>query len=158
MQPKVKCRKYHKMRACNSFSCVRHLVLWTDANLALPAVVDEIHSLIEKSRRLIIVLSKSYMTNGSRLELESGLHQALVERKIKIILIEFTPASNITFLPPSLKLLKSYRVLRWKADKPLSSKSRFWKNLLYLMPAKAVKPWREESEARPVLSAPWASD
>lgn len=118
------------------------------------AVVDEIHSLIEKSRRLIIVLSKSYMTNGSRLELESGLHQALVERKIKIILIEFTPASNITFLPPSLKLLKSYRVLRWKADKPLSSNSRFWKNLLYLMPAKAVKPWREESEARPVLSAP----
>ncbi|XP_028631345.1 interleukin-18 receptor 1 [Grammomys surdaster] len=118
------------------------------------AVVDEIHSLIEKSRRLIIVLSESYLTNGTRLELESGLHEALVERKIKIIVIEFTPASNVTFLPPSLKLLKSYRVLKWKADKPLSSNSRFWKNLLYLMPAKAFKPWREESEARPVLSAP----
>lgn len=118
------------------------------------AVVDEIHSLIAKSRRLIIVLSKSYLTNGARRELESGLHEALVERKIKIILIEFTPAGNITFLPPSLKLLKSYRVLKWKANSPLSSNSRFWKNLLYLMPAKAVKPWREESEARPVLSAP----
>uniref|UniRef100_A0A8C6N2C7 Interleukin-18 receptor 1 n=2 Tax=Mus spicilegus TaxID=10103 RepID=A0A8C6N2C7_MUSSI len=117
------------------------------------AVVDEIHSLIEKSRRLIIVLSQSYLTNGARRELESGLHEALVERKIKIILIEFTPASNITFLPPSLKLLKSYRVLKWRADSP-STNSRFWKNLVYLMPAKAVKPWREESEARPVLSAP----
>ncbi|XP_031223197.1 interleukin-18 receptor 1 isoform X2 [Mastomys coucha] len=118
------------------------------------AVVDEIHSLIEKSRRLIIVLSKSYLANGTRLELESGLHEALVERKIKIILIEFTPASNIPILPPSLKLLKSYRVLKWKAGGPPTSNTRFWKRLLYLMPAKAVKPWREESEAQHVLSAP----
>ncbi|XP_060225947.1 interleukin-18 receptor 1 isoform X2 [Meriones unguiculatus] len=124
-----------------------------DRDETLTAVVDEIHSLIEKSRRLIIVLSKSYLTNESRLELESGLHEALVERKIKLILIEFTPASSGSFLPPSLKLLKSSRVLTWKADKSLSHNSRFWKNLLYLMPAKASKPWREESEAMPVLSA-----
>ncbi|XP_030776874.1 interleukin-18 receptor 1 isoform X3 [Rhinopithecus roxellana] len=116
------------------------------------AVVDEIHSLIEKSRRLIIVLSKSYMSNEVRYELESGLHEALVERKIKVILIEFTPATDFTFLPQSLKLLKSHRVLKWKADKSLSYNSRFWKNLLYLMPAKAVKPGRDESEVLPVLS------
>ncbi|XP_054331715.1 interleukin-18 receptor 1 isoform X1 [Pongo pygmaeus] len=116
------------------------------------AVVDEIHSLIEKSRRLIIVLSKSYMSNEVRYELESGLHEALVERKIKIILIEFTPVTDFTFLPQSLKLLKSHRVLKWKANKSLSYNSRFWKNLLYLMPAKTVKPGREESEVLPVLS------
>ncbi|XP_033031495.1 interleukin-18 receptor 1 isoform X4 [Trachypithecus francoisi] len=116
------------------------------------AVVDEIHSLIEKSRRLIIVLSKSYMSNEVRYELESGLHEALVERKIKVILIEFTPVTDFTFLPQSLKLLKSHRVLKWKADKSLSYNSRFWKNLLYLMPAKAVKPGRDESEVLPVLS------
>ncbi|XP_054433936.1 interleukin-18 receptor 1 isoform X3 [Pteronotus mesoamericanus] len=116
------------------------------------AVVDEIHSLIGQSRRLIIVLSKSYMSNEVRYELESGLHEALVERKIKIILIEFTPISDFTFLPQSLKLLKSHRVLKWKADKSLSYNSRFWKNLLYLMPAKTVKPYRDESEVLPVLS------
>ncbi|XP_043323977.1 interleukin-18 receptor 1 isoform X2 [Cervus elaphus] len=115
------------------------------------AVVDEIHSLIEKSRRLIIVLSKSYMSSEVRYELESGLHEALVERKIKIILIEFTPIGDFRFLPQSLKLLKSHRVLKWKADKSLSYNSRFWKNLLYLMPAKAVKPCRDESEVLPVL-------
>ncbi|XP_033257589.1 interleukin-18 receptor 1 isoform X3 [Orcinus orca] len=117
------------------------------------AVVDEIHSLIEKSRRLIIVLSKSYMSNEVRYELESGLHEALVERKIKIILIEFTPVGDL-FLPQSLKLLKSHRVLKWQADKSLSYNSRFWKNLLYLMPAKAVKPYREEAEVLPVFSQP----
>ncbi|XP_025848528.1 interleukin-18 receptor 1 [Vulpes vulpes] len=116
------------------------------------AVVDEIHSLIEKSRRLIIVLSKSYMSNEVRYELESGLHEALVERKIKIILIEFTPVSDFTFFPQSLKLLKSHRVLKWNADKPPSYNSRFWKNLLYLMPAKMVKPCRAESEDLTVLS------
>ncbi|XP_029792970.1 interleukin-18 receptor 1 isoform X2 [Suricata suricatta] len=116
------------------------------------AVVDEIHSLIEKSRRLIIVLSQSYMSNEVRYELESGLHEALVERKIKIILIEFTPVSDFTFFPQSLKLLKSHRVLKWNADKPLSYNSRFWKNLLYLMPAKMVKPCGAESEVLPVLS------
>ncbi|XP_037601398.1 interleukin-18 receptor 1 isoform X3 [Cebus imitator] len=116
------------------------------------AVVDEIHSLIEKSRRLIIVLSKSYMSNEVRYELESGLHEALVERKIKIILIEFAPVTDFTFLPQSLKLLKSHRVLKWKAKHSLSYNSRFWKNLLYLMPAKTVKPGREELEVLPVLS------
>nr|XP_008250938.1 interleukin-18 receptor 1 isoform X1 [Oryctolagus cuniculus] len=118
------------------------------------AVVDEIHSLIEKSRRLIIVLSKRYMCNRVRYELESGLHEALVERKIKIILIEFTPVSDLTFLPQSLTLLKSHRFLKWKADKSLSYNSRFWKNLLYLMPAKTVKPAAGDSEITPVLSAP----
>nr|XP_048286174.1 interleukin-18 receptor 1 [Myodes glareolus]XP_048286175.1 interleukin-18 receptor 1 [Myodes glareolus] len=118
------------------------------------AFIDEIQSLIEKSRRLIIVLSKSYLTNETRLELESGLHEALVERKIKLILIEFTPAGSFTVLPPSLKLLKPCRVLKWQADKSLPYNSRFWKNLLYLMPAKAIKPWRDESEALPVLATP----
>lgn len=117
------------------------------------AVVDEVHSLIEKSRRLIIVLSKSYVTNEARFELESGLHKALVERKIKIIIIEFMPLSEFTFLPQSLKLLKSYRVLKWKNADSLSYNSRFWKNLLYLMPAKA-KSDRGDSEALPVLSVP----
>ncbi|XP_004369457.1 interleukin-18 receptor 1 isoform X1 [Trichechus manatus latirostris] len=116
------------------------------------AVVDEVHSLIEKSRRLIIVLSQSYMSNEVRYELESGLHEALVERKIKIILIEFTPVSDFMFLPQSLELLKSHQVLKWKADKSLSYNSRFWKNLRYLMPAKKIKPGRDESEVLPVLS------
>ncbi|XP_044628996.1 interleukin-18 receptor 1 isoform X3 [Equus asinus] len=118
----------------------------------LTAVVDEIHSLIEKSRRLIIVLSKSYMSNEVRYELESGLHKALVERKIKIILIELTPVSDFTLLPQSLSLLKSHRVLRWKPEESLSYNSRFWKNLLYLMPAKTVKPCGDELEVLPALS------
>ncbi|XP_074048314.1 interleukin-18 receptor 1 isoform X2 [Macrotis lagotis] len=116
--------------------CYRDLIRRDET---LTAIFDDIHSLIKKSRRLIIVLSENYMADKVSYELESGLHEALVERKIKIILIEFTPINDFTFLPQSLELLKSHRILKWKADKSLPYNSRFWKNLRYLMPAKTAK-------------------
>nr|XP_006127708.1 interleukin-18 receptor 1 [Pelodiscus sinensis] len=101
------------------------------------AVVDDVHSFIDKSRRLIIILSRNYISDRVMYELETGLHKALVERKIKIILIEYMLISDYNFLPKSLELLPSRRVVKWKEDKSLPLNSRFWKNLRYLMPAKA---------------------
>ncbi|XP_009324515.1 PREDICTED: interleukin-18 receptor 1 [Pygoscelis adeliae] len=103
------------------------------------AVVDDIHSFIDKSRRLIIILSQNYVSDRAIYELESGLHKALVERKTKIILIEYMPISDYNFLPESLSLLPSKTVVKWKKDKSLPLNSRFWKNLRYLMPAKPTK-------------------
>ncbi|XP_010176984.1 PREDICTED: interleukin-18 receptor 1 [Mesitornis unicolor] len=103
------------------------------------AVVDDIHSFIDKSRRLIIILSQNYVSDRAIYELESGLHKALVERKTNIILIEYMPISDYNFLPESLSLLPSKRVVKWKKDKSLPVNSRFWKNLRYLMPAKPTK-------------------
>ncbi|KFP66991.1 Interleukin-18 receptor 1, partial [Cariama cristata] len=103
------------------------------------AVVDDIHSFIDKSRRLIIILSQNYVSDRAMYELESGLHKALVERKTKIILIEYLPISDYNFLPESLSLLPSKRVVKWKKDESLPVNSRFWKNLRYLMPAKPAK-------------------
>ncbi|XP_064569607.1 interleukin-18 receptor 1 [Zonotrichia leucophrys gambelii] len=103
------------------------------------AFVDDIHSFIDKSRRLIIILSQNYVSDRAIYELESGLHKALVERKTKIILIEYMPISDYNFLPESLSLLPSKRVVKWKKDKSLPVNSRFWKNLRYLMPAKPIK-------------------
>lgn len=49
------------------------------------------------------------------------------------------PISDYNFLPESLSLLPSKRVVKWKKDKSLPMNSRFWKNLRYLMPAKPTK-------------------
>lgn len=49
------------------------------------------------------------------------------------------PISDYSFLPESLSLLPSKRVVKWKKDKSLPVNSRFWKNLRYLMPAKPTK-------------------
>lgn len=69
-------------------------------------------------------------------ELEVGLHKALVERKIKVILIEYMPKNYFDFLPKSLELLSSSQMVKWKEEKSLPLNSKFWKKLCYAMPAK----------------------
>ncbi|XP_044285095.1 interleukin-18 receptor 1 [Varanus komodoensis] len=100
------------------------------------AVVDDVHSFIEKSRRLIIILTKNYVSDSVMFELETGLHKALVEKKINVILIEYMPANDLDFLPKSLKLLSSSQMVKWKEKKSLPLNSSFWKKLRYAMPAK----------------------
>ncbi|XP_063300700.1 interleukin-18 receptor 1-like [Pelobates fuscus] len=104
------------------------------------ATVDDINSYLEKCRRLIILLSKNCMSDKSIYELESGMHKAMVERKIKVIVIEFTPLNELNVMPESLQLLKTSSRVRWEECKTHSLTSRFWKKIRYLMPAKPVAP------------------
>ncbi|XP_018409621.1 PREDICTED: interleukin-18 receptor 1-like [Nanorana parkeri] len=100
------------------------------------AMVDDMNAFLEKSRRLIIVFSKNYTSDKVMYELESGLHKALVERNIKVILIEFTPLSELSVIPESLQLLKTTNRIKWKGEKSRPLNSGFWKKMQYLMPAK----------------------
>ncbi|XP_053311962.1 interleukin-18 receptor 1 [Spea bombifrons] len=104
------------------------------------AIVDDMDSYLEKCRRLIILLSQNLISDEVLYELESGLHKALVERKIKVILIECTPFSELKAIPESLQLLKASSRVKWEGDKSRPLKSRFWKQIQYLMPAKPIKP------------------
>ncbi|XP_013914261.1 PREDICTED: interleukin-18 receptor 1-like [Thamnophis sirtalis] len=100
------------------------------------AVIDDIQSSIDRSRRLIIILSRNYVSDQVMFELEVGLHKALVEKKIKVILIEYMPKKYFDSLPKSLELLSSSQVVKWKEEKSLPLNSKFWKKLCYAMPAK----------------------
>ncbi|XP_026522496.1 interleukin-18 receptor 1 [Notechis scutatus] len=100
------------------------------------AIIDDIQSSIDRSRRLIIILSRNYVSDQVMYELEIGLHKALVERKIRVILIEYMPKNDFDFLPKSLELLSSSQVVKWKEEKSLPLNSKFWKKLCYAMPAK----------------------
>ncbi|XP_078077568.1 interleukin-18 receptor 1-like [Mustelus asterias] len=104
------------------------------------ASASDIFSYINKCRRLIIVLCAECMADDSSMyELLTGLHQALVERLIKPILIEYNPIGDITALPQSLQLiLRSNRRVKWRSAS-LSQNSYFWKKVRYLMPAKQIK-------------------
>ncbi|XP_063300701.1 interleukin-18 receptor 1-like [Pelobates fuscus] len=105
------------------------------------STVDDMDSYLEKCRRLIILLSKNYISDRAMYELESGMHKAMVERKIKVIVIEFTSLNErIKVMPDSLKLLKASSRVKWRKDQSFSVKSRFWKKIRYLMPAKPFKP------------------
>ncbi|XP_069059583.1 interleukin-18 receptor 1-like [Pleurodeles waltl] len=100
------------------------------------ATVDDIDLLIDKSRRLIIILSKNYTSDSAMYELESGLYKSLVERKTKVILIEYNLPEGFTLLPKSLDLLTSSSKVKWGEDRSRPLNSKFWKKLQYLMPAK----------------------
>ncbi|XP_069829055.1 interleukin-18 receptor 1 [Dendropsophus ebraccatus] len=104
------------------------------------ALADDVNSFLEKSRRLIIVLSKDFTSCKAMYELESGLHKAMVERKIKVILIEFALFSEQSFQLESLQLLKMKNRVKWKGDKSRPLNSQFWKTIQYLMPAKPIRP------------------
>ncbi|XP_069748592.1 interleukin-18 receptor 1-like [Narcine bancroftii] len=103
------------------------------------ASAESILFYINKCRRLIIIINKEYVDVdfGSTYELMAGLHQILVERKIKPILIEYKSINNTKSFPESLQiLLKSKRRVKWSGNKSDIKNSFFWKKLRYLMPAK----------------------
>ncbi|KAE8625498.1 hypothetical protein XENTR_v10006287 [Xenopus tropicalis] len=104
------------------------------------ALVDDMNTFIEKSRRLILVLGKSNISDNAFYELETGLHKAMVERKIKVILIEYTPLSKLNVILESLQLLTTSNRVIWKGEKSHPVNSRFWKKIQYLMPVKPMKP------------------
>ncbi|XP_067842789.1 interleukin-18 receptor 1-like [Heptranchias perlo] len=117
------------------------------------ASADDILSYINKCRRLIIILCAERMADDSSIyELMIGLHQALVERLIIPILIEYNPIRDITFLPESLQLiLRSNRTVKWRSAS-LSQNSCFWKKMRYLMPAKHIKASEYSQNGRTIHS------
>uniref|UniRef100_A0A6I8QAR4 Interleukin 18 receptor 1, gene 1 n=1 Tax=Xenopus tropicalis TaxID=8364 RepID=A0A6I8QAR4_XENTR len=100
--------------------------------------VDDMHSFLDKSRRLIILFSRNYIADNALYELEAGLHKAMVERKIKVILIECMPLHELNVVPESLHLLKSSNTVKWEGNKSRPLNSRFWKQIQYLMPSKPI--------------------
>ncbi|KAJ1118321.1 hypothetical protein NDU88_006515 [Pleurodeles waltl] len=103
------------------------------------AIVEEINSFIDKSRRVIIILSGNYTSDDAMYELESGLYKSLVERKTKVIIIEYNLQNHTKLMVESLDLLKSSSKVKWKSEKSPPLNSRFWKKIRYLMPAKSMR-------------------
>ncbi|KAM6260463.1 interleukin-1 receptor accessory protein isoform 1-T3 [Spheniscus humboldti] len=102
-------------------------------------VTDETLSFIQKSRRLLVVLSPNYVLQGTQalLELKAGLENMASKGNIKVILVQYKAIRK-----SKVKELKQAKaaltVIKWKGEKSKFPKGRFWKQLQVEMPVKKI--------------------
>ncbi|KAL1021776.1 hypothetical protein UPYG_G00017800 [Umbra pygmaea] len=109
------------------------------------AVADAVLACIEKSRRLILVPSDLGLEpmQDSQYGLLTGLHAALVERQIRMVLIQTETGSHsqqnleLDMVPEALhQLVRSGHRVTWRGSHSQGLSSSFWKELRYHMPAR----------------------
>ncbi|XP_015234365.1 PREDICTED: interleukin-1 receptor-like 1 [Cyprinodon variegatus] len=117
--------------------------------------VEMVESCIKQSKRLMIILTpgsgskmRSHASNQTSaiggLDWQVGLHHALVQSEMSVILIQLgeTWPQDYAHLPLSLQhLIRKSAPLRWSESSKKASEgnSRFWKRVRYLMPATPAK-------------------
>ncbi|XP_048362445.1 interleukin-1 receptor accessory protein isoform X2 [Sphaerodactylus townsendi] len=101
-------------------------------------VTDETLSFIQRSRRLLVVLSPNYVLQGTQalLELKAGLENMAARGTIRVILVQYKPIkkSRVKELRRAKAVLS---IIKWKGEKSRYPQGRFWKQLLVEMPVKS---------------------
>ncbi|XP_040535048.2 interleukin-1 receptor accessory protein isoform X3 [Gallus gallus] len=102
-------------------------------------VTDETLSFIQKSQRLLVVLSPNYVMQGTQalLELKAGLENMASKGNIKVILVQYKVIKK-----SKVKELKQAKaaltIIKWKGEKSKFPKGRFWKELQLELPVKKI--------------------
>ncbi|XP_044522981.1 interleukin-18 receptor accessory protein [Gracilinanus agilis] len=101
------------------------------------AYTEDIVKIVKQSRRVICVLSSSYVNSPSVFELQAAVNLALEDQTLKLILIKFSPFKEPDSLPHQVKkALSVLPTITWKNSKSAPPNSRFWSRIRYHMPVK----------------------
>uniref|UniRef100_UPI00358DFDD3 interleukin-1 receptor accessory protein-like 1 n=1 Tax=Myxine glutinosa TaxID=7769 RepID=UPI00358DFDD3 len=125
--------------------------------------VEDVSRAIELSRRLILLLTPSYVLRRgwSLFQIEEGLRMMLEGGQTKVIIIECGELRGVVNYHEVEALragIKSVVTVRWKGASSGHLGSHFWKKLRYAMPAKKPdtrgdsEPCLDEAEASPFQS------
>uniref|UniRef100_A0A8D0H1D8 Interleukin 1 receptor accessory protein n=1 Tax=Sphenodon punctatus TaxID=8508 RepID=A0A8D0H1D8_SPHPU len=100
-------------------------------------VTDETLSFIQKSRRLLVVLSPNYVLQGTQalLELKAGLENMASKGSIKVILVQYK-AIKSSKVKELRRAKAALTVIKWKGEQSRYPRGRFWKQLQLEMPMK----------------------
>ncbi|KAK9524000.1 hypothetical protein VZT92_017871 [Zoarces viviparus] len=116
-----------------------------DDTRLLRAYIEDVARCVDQSKRLIIVMTPSYVVRRgwSIFELETRLRNMLVTGEIKVILIECAELRGIMNYQEVEALkhtIKVLTVIKWRGPSSNQLNSKFWKQLLYEMPFKHMEP------------------
>ncbi|XP_067889944.1 interleukin-1 receptor type 1-like [Heterodontus francisci] len=114
-------------------------------NLPGEAFIEEAKTNIEDSRRLIILMSKSFDKQlCAMFEQQVGLHDALMANQIEVILIELEYHEDYSGFSESMRhIIQKKGTIKWKnseweKESP-SLNSKFWKQVRYNMPPRSSR-------------------
>ncbi|XP_070609952.1 interleukin-1 receptor accessory protein isoform X2 [Erythrolamprus reginae] len=101
-------------------------------------VTDETLSFIQRSRRLLVVLSPNYVLRGTQalLEFKAGLENMASQGSIKVILVQYKPIKK-SKVKELRRAKTALTVIKWKGEKSRYPAGRFWKELLVELPVKS---------------------
>ncbi|XP_024918563.1 interleukin-1 receptor accessory protein-like 1 isoform X2 [Cynoglossus semilaevis] len=116
-----------------------------DDTRLLRAYIEDVARCVDQSKRLIIVMTPSYVLRRgwSIFELETRLRNMLVTGEIKVILIECAELRGIMNYQEVEALkhtIKMLTVIKWRGPSSNKLNSKFWKQLIYEMPFKRMEP------------------
>ncbi|XP_048389476.2 interleukin-1 receptor type 1-like isoform X1 [Stegostoma tigrinum] len=105
--------------------------------------IEKVKSNIKDSRRLIILMAKSFDKQlCTMFEQQVGLHDALISNQMEVILIELEYHDNYSDLPESMRhIIQKKGTVKWtnsewEKESP-SLNSKFWKQVRYKMPPRS---------------------
>ncbi|KAM4694799.1 interleukin-1 receptor accessory protein [Discoglossus pictus] len=111
-------------------------------------ITDETLSFIKKSRRLLVLISPSYVLQGTQalLELKAGLENMASKGNIRIILVQYKAIKNRKKVKELKQAQAALSVIKWKGEKSKYPGGRFWKQLQVAMPVKKTGSSSTKSE------------
>lgn len=108
---------------------------------SLPAAItDETLSFIACSRRLLVVVSPGYASQGSQalLELKAGIDRMAQGGHLRLILVQYKPVWRKRWVRELRRARVALSLVRWQGDKSEELTSRFWKRLRVELPVRRV--------------------
>ncbi|XP_062901362.1 interleukin-1 receptor accessory protein-like [Mobula hypostoma] len=101
-------------------------------------ITDETLACIWRSRRLVVVLSPDYLTNGTQalLELRAGTERMASTGQIRVILVEFRPVEKVSHVAELRRLKAVMATIKWRGERSRDPKSKFWKQLRVSLPTR----------------------
>uniref|UniRef100_A0AAZ1Y367 Interleukin 1 receptor accessory protein n=1 Tax=Oreochromis aureus TaxID=47969 RepID=A0AAZ1Y367_OREAU len=111
-------------------------------------ITDETLSFVARSRRLLVVVSPGYASQGSQalLELKAGIDTMALAGHLRVILVQYKPVRRKGWVRELRRARVALALVRWQGDKSRELSSRFWKRLRVELPVRRVSSRGEDEE------------
>ncbi|KAI3354640.1 hypothetical protein L3Q82_018523 [Scortum barcoo] len=103
-------------------------------------ITDETLSFVARSRRLLVVVSPGYASQGTQalLELKAGIDSMALDGHLRVILVQYKPIRRQGWVRELRRARVALALVRWQGDKSKELTSRFWKRLRVELPVRRV--------------------